>query len=107
MVSSSAADAELLRLAVATAASTPSEVPVGESVAQQVSHAGDGPGDDLVRIVVGARELRRRLAAIEVEAGIQARAAGVTARRLSDATGISERNVRQRFRSPAGERERA
>lgn len=83
------------------------EVPAGESVAQQVSHAGDEVGDDLVRIVVGARELRRRLAAIEVEAGIQARAAGVTARRLSDATGISERNVRQRFRGPAGERKRA
>lgn len=50
-----------------------------------------------------ARELRRRLAVIEVEAANQAREAGITVRRLSEATGISERNVRQRFRRPAAE----
>jgi hypothetical protein len=47
---------------------------------------------------VGARALREWLADLEVEAGIQARATGVTVRQMSAATGIADRNVRLRYR---------
>lgn len=58
-----------------------------------------GPtGDLLLDFVVGARALRERLAALEVEAGTQAREAGVTVRQMSAATGIADRNVRLRYR---------
>ena len=52
----------------------------------------------LLDFVVGARALRERLADLEVQAGIEARAAGVTVRQLSTATGIADRNVRLRYR---------
>ena len=100
-------DAELIRLAARGMISPePSEEPVGELIAKHAANADAELGDSLVRIVLGARMLRRRLAVIEVEAANQAREAGVTVRRLSEATGISERNVRQRFRRPAAERAR-
>ena len=101
MTSTSPADAELVRLILIAAASELPAEPAGELVAAHASSSGTEVGDALVRMVLGARELRRRLAVIEVEAANQAREAGVTVRRLSEATGISERNVRQRFRRPA------
>jgi hypothetical protein len=65
-----------------------------------------GPtGELLLDFVVGARALRDWLAALEVEAGVQARDAGVTVRQVSAATGIAERNVRLRYRrGPSGTR---
>ena len=103
MTSTSAADAELARLILAVADSGLPDEPAGELVAEHASSSEAEVGGTLVQMVVGARELRRRLAVIEVEAANQAREAGVTVRRLSEATGISERNVRQRFRRPAAE----
>ena len=98
MTSTSAADAELVRLILVAAASGFPETPAGELVAASASSSHAEVGDTLVQMVLGARELRRRLAVIEVEAANQARESGITVRRLSEATGISERNVRQRFR---------
>lgn len=103
MTSTSAADAELARLILVVAASGLPDGSAGELVADHASSSDAEAGDTLVQMVLGARELRRRLAVIEVEAANQAREAGITVRRLSEATGISERNVRQRFRRPAVE----
>lgn len=91
-------DADLVRLVLDAATAESAEKSLGELVAQHASSAGSEVGELLVQMVVRARELRQRLAVLEVEAANQAREAGITARRLSEATGISERNVRQRFR---------
>lgn len=92
---------ELVRLILVAASSELSEEPAGELVAERASRSASEAGETLVQMVLGSRELRRRLAVIEVEAANQAREAGITVRRLSEATGISERNVRQRYRRPA------
>ena len=101
MTATSKTDAELIRLALAVAGLAPPD----ESAALIGQHAADA-GDSLVRLVLGARELRRRLAVIEVEAANQARESGITVRRLSEATGISERNIRQRYRRATVEQAR-
>lgn len=93
-------DANLIRLALSTETSAAEQVPA-ELVAQLVDADGDGQNAQLLQLVLGARELRRRLAVIEVEAANQARENGTTVRRLSEATGISERNIRQRYRRAA------
>jgi hypothetical protein len=75
---------------------------IGHLVADPPSGAAETVGDMLLDFVVGARALRERLAALEVEAGVRAREAGVTVRQVSTATGIAERNVRNRYRREDG-----
>lgn len=94
-------DADLIQLALNAETLTSDRTPA-ELVAQLVDpNDGDGENVQLLQLVLGARELRRRLAIIEVEAANQARENGTTVRRLAEATGISERNIRQRYRRTA------
>jgi len=94
-------DRELVDL-VLRAAELDTPANAAEVIRRLVAKPPDGPagpiGDLLLDFVVGARNLREWLAALEVEAGVQARDAGVTVRRLSAATGIADRNVRLRYR---------
>lgn len=88
----------VLEAAYLQPATTPAEA-IAQLLKGPPEPAPDGShGDLLLDFVVGARRLRERLAELEIEAGIQARAAGVTPRRLSAATDIAERNVRSRYR---------
>lgn len=97
---------------VLTAADERPATTAAEAIAQLVAKPPDSArpgeaGDLLLAFVVGARAVRERLAELEVEAGIQARAAGVTPRQMSTATGIAERNVRARYRRDDGNPEAA
>jgi hypothetical protein len=94
-------DRELVELAL-RAGGLDSQAAAAEVIEQLVAEPPRGTvaqvGDMLLDLVVGARALRERLAALEVEAGIQAREVGVTVRQVSAATGIADRNVRLRYR---------
>jgi hypothetical protein len=100
-------DRELVDLVLRTAEADSPDTTAAEAIQRLVAElpdGADGPANDvLLDFVVGARALRERLAELEVEAGAQAREAGITVRQMSAATGIADRNVRLRYRRNSGD----